>query len=86
MLISREIKISDDNYGNTTRSLSFEIMPENLAEVEQLFDEYEGILRNGAQLGMFDMDSLTVKAAKELEEQRVRLTEILQKIAAYSTN
>lgn len=76
MRISREVKISDRNYGNSTHSLEFDIAAEDLIEMNALLDKWEGLLRSGS-VNFGDIDNMTVKEAKVVELVRKEFNNLL---------
>lgn len=83
MQISREVKVSDDNYGNTTHRLQFEIHVEDLATVHSLLDDWEAILRASNKALSYSED-MSVRELKAYEEQRARLQAVCNSLATYS--
>jgi len=81
MKITREVKISDDNYGNSTHRLELVIAAASAPAVQVLLDRWETILRNRPT--PLDEDRATVKQMREFEEENTKLTEIITVIAGY---
>jgi hypothetical protein len=79
MKISREVKIADRNYGNSTNRLEFEIAAKDLIEASSLLATWEALLRLGIGKAV-DVDEMTVKEARETEEANAQLTFILSRI------
>ena len=81
MKISREVKISDDNYGNSTHRLEFEINAMHLTQVSGLLNSWESLLRSGAA-NFTDTETMTVREARVAEAARAEFDAVVQKIAA----
>jgi GTPase Era involved in 16S rRNA processing len=81
MKIVREVKISDDNYGNSTHKLEFHIAAADAPAVQTLLDTWESLLRNRPTL--LDEDHATVKQMREFEAVDERLREVISRIAEH---
>lgn len=83
MKISREVKVSDDNYGNTTQRLEFEIKSFQAPQVNDLLNRWEAIIRRGVCTHVSNED-MTVREAKEYEAARRELNDVLEQLAVYT--
>lgn len=82
MIISREVKVSDDNYGNTTQRLEFNIAVINAGKVSALLDRWEALIRQGVTTKVMD-DSMTVREVREFEQRNGLMEDILGALALY---
>jgi hypothetical protein len=83
MRVSREVKISDDNYGNSTSRLEFTVSAARTFEVLQLLDEWERLLRTkNTALSTADPDSLTMRQMQSLAKWNKELKEVLAALEA----
>jgi len=82
MKISREVKISDDNYGNSTHKMELEVAPEHLIAVSSCLDQWEAILRTRGPAR--DEDSLTVREYERLKIEREKFNEILVMLSGFA--
>ena len=81
MKVSRQVKYSDDNYGNTTQTLEFDINSSQLVIVNRLLDEWEAHIREyGPMRNTLDM---TVREAKEVEVKNEALRRILAELSMH---
>ena len=81
MKVSRQVKYSDDNYGNTTQTLEFDINSSQLVVVNRLLDEWEAHIReHGPMRNTLDM---TVREAKEVEVKNEALRRILAELSMH---
>lgn len=81
MKISHEVKISDDNYGNSTHKMELEIAPEHLVAVSSYLDQWEALLRTRGPAR--DEESLTVREYERLKVEREKFNEILATLAGF---
>jgi hypothetical protein len=82
MKVSREVKKSDGNFGNSTFRLEVEVKKENLLQVMALLDQWEVQLRKSS---LADLDEdLSVREYKELEESKKELEQIVQRLGELS--
>lgn len=82
MKISREVKISDDNYGNSTHRVEVAVDPSDLIIVSSLLDQWEASLRSNGPAR--DEESLTVREYEKLKDQRARFETVLSELARYT--
>jgi hypothetical protein len=81
MKIAREVKISDDNYGNSTHRMELETAAPFVPAVQSLLDEWESMLRNRPT--PIDEDRATIKQMREFETVNEKLRDVLSQIAEY---
>ena len=82
MLISREVKISDGDYGNSTHRLEFEIEKGNLVQAHNLLSEWEAALRSGPVNE--SPDTMTRREAKLVNKRKELLNNILLDLAEFA--
>lgn len=78
MQITREVKVSDDNYGNDTKRLSIEVEAGNLVEASFLMDRWAELVRMAKTIS--EDSRMTVAEMRLYEKTNEELTAVLQKI------
>jgi len=82
MKLIREMKVSDDNYGNTTKRIELNIPASKFPLAESLLDEWEALVRSGMTLELPDEDLLPGRIYKEKLMQYASFERVLKDIAA----
>lgn len=85
MKISRKVKVSDDNYGNTTQKLEFEVQAQDMSAVNTLLDKWEALVRQGVCTRVMSAN-MTVREVREYEQRNGLMQDIFGALSRYEVS
>lgn len=81
--MSKEIKVSDQNYGNRTSKIEINVDSTNMVTATRLLEDWAALMKDGVEYAIAsDEETLTVREAREAQRHRQAVEEVVLAIAA----